>query len=52
MSDYYWDEKIGYLLRSRRLYQNDDCFEFLLTRRSAVPARTMRPLSLIWPLAA
>ncbi len=32
MSEYYWDEKIEYLLRSRRLYHNDDYLEFLLTR--------------------
>lgn len=32
MSDYYWDEKVEYLLRTRRLYHNDDYLEFLLTR--------------------
>lgn len=32
MSDYYWDEKIEYLLRTRRLYHNDDYLEFLLVR--------------------
>lgn len=32
VSEYYWDEKIEYLLRTRRLYHNADYMEFLLTR--------------------
>ncbi|MNZ78508.1 hypothetical protein D3C78_970850 [compost metagenome] len=30
MGEYYWDEKIDYLMNTRNLYYNDDYFEFLV----------------------
>ncbi|GMK42832.1 methyltransferase [Paenibacillus sp. CCS19] len=32
MSDYYWDNKIDYLRRTRPLHHNDDYFEFLVEK--------------------
>jgi hypothetical protein len=40
MSEYYWDAKVDYLTRSRRLYFHDDYIEFLLTRVLGLTERT------------